>query len=247
MQTTRRTFLITLGFVPNRLFRESASRVAKTLSGKHQIRKLFIAKPYPINLEENRKLNICTAQKYGYEVFIRTEDLGAAGDFNKTLGQIGLTQDDLVFICDHDAHPIEPGWDDAMIRVMDADPLVDWVSLWNDASPIEFGERGGIPAEIGGIRTIQAITPMMSVTTLMRGSFLLHTGGLLQPAKYYGGVEIGMWGSLVSRGTKKVFLCDYTEDQRLKVHEDLSYRAWKTEHATGRYAGSFSEFLEIQK
>jgi hypothetical protein len=243
----QRIFLITLGYVPNKLFKHTAARLCETLSGKHEIERLFIAKPYPLNVEENLQLNICTARKYGYRVIERETDLGAAGDFNLTLQQISLLDDDLVFICDHDVYHIEPGWDDAMIRVMRADPQIDWVCLWNDASPIEFGERGGIPGELDGIRLMQAITPMMAVTSLIRGSFLNFTKGLIQPAKYYGGVEIGMWGKLKERGTKKVFLMDFKEDQRLKEHEDLEYRAWKNVHATGRYSGSFADYLEIPK
>jgi hypothetical protein len=242
-----RIFLITLGFAPNKLFKETAKHLCETISGKHEIERLFIAKPYPINLKDNLELNICTARKYGYKVLERDEDLGAAKDINLTLAQIGLLDDDLVFICDHDVYHIEPNWDDAMIRVMRADPQIDWVCLWNDASDTEFGERGGKPSEIDGIRVMQAITPMMAITSLIRGSFLNYTGGIIQPAKYYGGVEIGMWGRLVSRGTKKVFLMDFKEDQRLKQLEDLEYRAWKNVHATGRYKGSFAEYLEVRK
>jgi hypothetical protein len=243
-----RIFLITLGYVPNKLFKHTAARLCETLSGKHEIERLFIAKPYPVNVEENLQLNICTARKYGYRVIERETDLGAAGDFNLTLQQISLLDDDLVFICDHDVFHVEHNWDDAMIRVMRADPQIDWVCLWNNnISDLEFGERGGVPGEKDGVRFIEAIVPMMAVTSLIRGSFLNYTHGLIQPSKYYGGVEIGMWGKLKERGTKQVFLRDFTEDQRLKEHEDLEYRAWKTQHATGRYKGSFADYLEIRK
>ncbi len=239
-----RIFLITLGYVPNKLFKHTAARLWQTLSGKHVIERIFVAKPYPVDQRRNMRLNVTTAWLWEYQqIHVRHEDAGAAADFNKVLVDIGLRDEDLVFICDHDVFHVEQNWDDAMIRVMRADPQIDWVCLWNDASPIEFGERGGIPGEVDGIRIMQAITPMMAVTSLVRGSFLRYTGGLLQPAKYYGGVEIAMWNKLIERGTKKVFLPDFTEDQRLKEHEDLSYRAWKTEHATGRYAGSFKEWL----
>lgn len=239
-------FLITLGYVPNQLFQHSAKRLAESISGKHDIRKLFIAKPFPKNTALNFELNHRTCRKYGYEYIKRETDQGAAKDFNLTLHEIGLLPDDLVFICDHDVYHINEEWDDALIKVMHADQDIDWASLWNDASDTEFGERGGKPMEIDGVRCLQAITPMMCITSCIRGSLLLETNGLIQPCKFYGGVEIGMWPRIAKRGKKKVFLRDFKEDQRLKEFEDLDYRAWKNLHATGRFPGTFAEYLCAQ-
>lgn len=244
MQPTARILLITLGFCPTKLFRHTAIRLRESLSGKHEIEKVFIAKPYPIDTDNNLMGNVLAAVNNGYtRIFCREKDSGAAQDFNQALWDLKLQDDDIVIVYDHDIYPIENGWDDAAISVMQADPLVDWVCMWNCASDNEFGARGGIPVEIAGHRCMQAVGPMLAMTSVIRGSLLNHTKGLIQPCPMYGGVELYMWPKLVARGTKKVFLRDFHEDQRLKAYQDPEYQDWKTLHVTGRWPGSFKDYV----
>jgi hypothetical protein len=238
-------YLITLGFTPNKLFRHTAERLQASLSGKHEIQKVFIAKPYPVEPERNLALNITHAAQRGYNrIHIREKDSGAAQDFNLALKELNVRDQDIVIVYDHDIYPIQDGWDDAAISVMQADEKVDWVCMWNCASDNEFGARGGIPVTIAGHRCMQAIGPMMAMTSVIRGSFLNYCGGLIQPCPMYGGVELYMWPKLVERGTKKVFLMDFKEDQRLKQYQDDFYQKWKGYHVTGRFPGSFAQFVD---
>lgn len=244
-------YLITLGYVPNKLFKHTAKRLCDSLSGKWDIERYFVAKPYPKDTEENFELNLHTCRKYGYEYLHRDVDLGAAQDLNKTLDLLKLKPEDLVILYDHDIYPIDDNWDDAAISVLYGNSRVDWVSLWNPASDNEFGERGGKATTIAGYSVIRAITPMLCMCSVIRGSLLLHTGGLLQPCPYYGGVEIAMWRAFIERDSWKVFLPHYKEDQRLKEYEDQEYRDWKRAHTFGEngkfFKGTFAQYLEDKK
>lgn len=238
-------YLITLGYVPNKLFRHTAKRLTESLSGKREIRRIFVQKPYPLNTAENLELNRQTCQETGYEFWQRDVDSGAAGDFNLTLQALNIQPNDAVICYDHDSFPVHDGWDYAMVRVLEEEPKIDWVTLWHEVTAREFQERGGHkPRKVAGFWIREAKVNMMVMASMFRGSFLLHCGGLIQPFKYYGGIESAMALKLQQRGTRKAFLRDYWEDQRLKVHQDDEYMRWKNYHVRMLFPGSFAEFVQ---
>lgn len=242
-----RTFLITLGFCPNKVFKHTAARLKKSLSGKHDIEKIFILKPYPLEKEKNLELNHRCALDAGYRVIERYEDLGAAGDFNKVIGELDLQDDDIVINYDSDIYPVQDAWDDAMISVLRGEPSIDWVCLWNEATQAEFIAKSGGRAVINGFRVEYAADWMMVGVSGFRGSFMKRTGGLIQPPKYYGGVESAMWHAILERNTKQAFLVDYYEDQRIKhPNEDELYRDWKTVACQRAFPFSFEQWLRMR-
>lgn len=243
-----RVILITLGFVPNKVFKHTAARLKESLSGKHAIECYFIAKPYPIELEENLRLNRRSAIHAGYRVIERSVDSGAAGDFNQTLRELDIQDDDIVINYDSDTYATHDGWDDAMIRALRGDPRLDWICLWNEATTAEFSIKSAGKAAIDGINVEYAADWMMVGVSGFRGSFLKATGGLVQPPKYYGGVELAMWDYIVERGSRQAFLTDFGEDQRIKhANEDERYRNWKTVACQKAFHFSFETWLKINE
>jgi hypothetical protein len=249
MKTPPRIVLITLGFCPNVVFKHTAQRVKETLSNRHPIDLVFIAKPYPIDKELNLKLNKECAIAAGYRVIERSVDSGAAGDFNKCIFEdIGIDNDDIVINFDSDIYAVNHGWDDALIRVMQGDSQISWACLWNDASTAEFTAKSNGKAVIDGIRVEYAADWMMAGVSAFRGSFLTFTGGMVQPTKYYGGVEFAMWQKVVEHGSKQAFLADFHEDQRIKhTHEQEQYKQWKAVHTQTAFGFSFEEWLTINQ
>jgi hypothetical protein len=242
-----KTFLITLGFCPNAAFKPTAQRLKESLSGKHNIDLIFVAKPYPIDTEKNLELNIATALEAGYRVVEKAVDKGAAGDFNETVDSLNIDDNDIVIIYDHDIYPIHNEWDDAMIRVMQGAPNCGWLALWNEATNGEFLATPGIEHSVDGICFTEAKTWMMIGASAFRGSFLKATGGLVQPGKYYGGVEKAMYPHLEQCGMYLAFLNDFAEDQRIKLSTECEkYRAWKMVHSLKAFQFSFDEWLKIQ-
>lgn len=150
----------------------------------------------------------------------------------------GIDDDDLVLNYDLDSNPITEGWLEAMIEVMNADPTLGYVALLDNRC--EAGKPWTFETIAGHKIALLPHADMWNVT-LFRGKVIKD--GMKADTKYYGLVETAMRKHMEPMGLRMGYLYDFREDV-CPINHPHSYFLYKQEHAAGRYAGTFEEYLK---
>lgn len=239
-------FTITLGFVPARIWRQSAAAYAKTRNPDLRYRHYFVDQHYPLNKEKNRAelREICA--EYGIEVLDPGRNLGLHEGFNWALRTINPPKHAVIIAYDPDVNPTTPGWDMALVRAIrgDSERKTVWSSLMHEMAEKELAQRGHKPYRKadGYLRLIPVRTSIMNSISAFSNEWLTRTGGLHEPTNYYGHLEAAMWARL--EGKDWVFLPDYTENEDFRHQQDEEYKVYKWVHAhLDSWKGDFESWL----
>jgi hypothetical protein len=234
--------VVSLGFVPARIWRESLKRFQQTTVLK-DIKHHFLLQHYPLNKAQNSAELREIAKDNGLIWHDAGKNLGLHDGFNFVTEQFGLKPEDVVIAYDPDSNPVSTGWDEALVTVL-SEPRYVWASLMLPAARKSLaGQARAVPNAVKGVRVLEIAQPVINSISAFNGSWLLDCGGLTEPNKFYGGLECQMWPKLKDK--KWVFLPDYTENHDLLHTQDPEYRQYKWEHAHERtWAGDFESWLK---
>ncbi len=204
---------------------------------------------YPLRREECDRAILAYASNYPGSVVTLDagRNLGLHDGLNFILGTIPLADDDIVIGYDSDESPQRQGWVNAMRRVFAADPKTGWLSLTmyyiNEAL-----DQGSVPYElVGGERVRYPSSPLMNVVVGWRGATIKAMGGkLVEPHRYYGGIESQMQPMCKEAGYRVGFLPDWPTLNHRSLSDPM-YETYKHHHvgvAQPVFPGSFEEWLK---
>lgn len=231
-------YTLMLSFAPARIIEPSLENLF--LKSPYPTQLVITDNHYPLNRVANRKELVRLSIKYGALLFDSGADIGAAQSFNQVTDHLPLNDGDFILGYDPDSWAIEPGFDGAMVSVLQKYPDLAYVSLANDdvtfkANDIQWEDRGDVKIPLN--------RPEMNNITLFRWSWLKHIGGLRQICNYYGFLENHLWKSLQETGMHMGYLPTHKEDIRLTALHDPEYIQWKAEHVGFKFEGSFGDYL----
>lgn len=173
------------------------------------------------------------------------KNLGIHEGFNYLTKQMPLQDGDILICTAPDSVPLNKGWDDAMVKVHEADDRIAYVGTNSIAIDTTPNVRWVHGVTKDGIKIkIPANTPAMYHSTAFKWDFLKKCGGFHQPLNYYGLLEISMWNRMQHFGMHSAYLSEYSEDFRLEPYHPQIYRDYKIAQAhTKTFKGSFEEYL----
>lgn len=160
-----------------------------------------------------------------------------------------LSEDDIIVAFDPDEQPLKAGWLDAMIRVMEADRKVAWLSLMNPPCRAHLKSLGCKPEVIGGENVQFPGHALMNCVVSWRYEALRKVGKLTEPHAYYGGIEGAMQPKFMDAGYRVGWMTDY-DVQPLHHLADPEYGEYKQYHCGFKlpeFPGSFDEWLAARK
>lgn len=240
-----KVWTISLCYTDADIIRDSLKRLQETRTPeKVDMQIVMIDQHWPINYETHRKeLEIISAENNAI-LLDPGKNLGLHDGFNWALEQLPIPDNAMVIGYDPDSHPDTVGWDKAMCDVFVADSKVMWLSLWHQHSTRELIEegKGSRPMQTGGHWIRQLTRAAMNSVSGFRRGWLRQVGGLKEPSRWYGGLEVAMWGAVVNHG-KWVFLQDFKESPVFYDRMNPLYRTWKWRHAHEGYPHDFAFFI----
>lgn len=222
-----RVYVITLGFVPSRIWEKSLDQFYKLKNPDIKIEHLFVDQHYPLNEDINRRDLWEINCSYGITTLDPQKNLGLHEGFNYALKRIPLQREDIVVGYDPDSFPISEGFLGAMVHPFALDPFIGWVSLMNERAKPELIDRGYTLKKKGHLNLWYTHKPVVNSICAWRASFLLDVGGLHEPNPWYGHLETEMWDRLKSKKLEWAFTQDWWEDDRLRNLQDEEYKNWK--------------------
>ncbi len=237
---------ITLGFVPARIWEQSAKVYAETRNPELPYTHYFVDQHYPLEKKKNRKALREICERYGIKVLDPGKNLGLHEGFNWALREINPPDDAIIIAYDPDVYPTSSGWDMALVRAIRGDPKgkIVWASLLHGAANQEIQKCGFEPRKIDGYIDVWITKlPIMNSICAWSYSWLKSVGFLNEPRPFYGHLEAEMYGRL--RGKEWAFLPSWTEDERLRKTQDEKYMVYKWTHAhTQSFDGDFESWLK---
>lgn len=236
---------ITLCFTKPAIVRKALENYYRTatLPTKHYL--LHQHYPLPSKSEVFEELKVI-AKDFNCVLSDAGKNLGLHHGFNAVLKQINPKPEDIIIGYDHDSCPVSPGWDEALVKVLNSDPNHVWGSLRTVHTLDEIPE---IKLEkFDGIYYFKLPKPAMNSVCAIKASFLEKTGGLHEYSNFYGHLETNMWNLMKEHGGDWFFLLDYFEKSDLLHEHDESYKLYKWAHAqTQTWDGDFESYLEAAK
>ena len=174
-------------------------------------------------------------------VFDKGYNLGGHGGTSYGLSCLNFADNDLILNYDLDSWPLDNGWLDAMVDVMEATPNMGWIGLMHEGCK---QHTDWYYKEIAGHKVAFVDHPDMWSVTLFRGKMLL--GGMLADSTYYGFVETAMDRKAKELGMINGWLKDFRETWHPIPHPQ-SYNDYKRLHAGKRFLGTYEEYLKCEK
>ena len=201
---------------------------------------------WPLNRQSNLDgLEVLRRRWPNLKVITNPKNLGIHEGLNYACSQLPLVAGDILVISAPDSVPLQKGWDEALVKVLEGHARIAYVG----ANSYAIDETPGVEwiyRKVNGVGIkIASNRPAMFHTTAWKWDFIKKVGGFTQPCAYYGHIESAMYSRLAEHNMMMAYLCDYNEDFRLQpFHGDL-YFAWKQAQAhSGSFKGSFGEWLE---
>jgi hypothetical protein len=240
---------VTLGFVPERIWRESMATYAATRNPDLHYQHWFVDQHYPVDKEANRAGNRDVCEEHGVRVIDPGRNLGLHDGFNWALAQIQPKAEDIIIAYDPDMSPATPGWDMALVRALRGDPeqRAVWASLvHSQVTPADLEAQGLVASkrQADGYIDLWALQrPIMNSTCAWKASWLSKVGGLSEPRAFYGHLESAMWNKMSGRD-QWVFLPGWADTDALRLKHDLEYTEYKWVHSHHQtWDGDFASWL----
>lgn len=212
-------------------------------------RPTVISGHYPVDYQMNIQACWMIADALGARWFDPLEDIGSAQSQNWAMQRLEreevLKEEDLTFNMDADSQCLIPGWDEAMVDILKADPKIAFVSL-NAPIIAERIAKKTLPIEymeIAGHKCFKTLRPEQFNMTFIRYSILKQINGLPQEHPWYGQVETPFYNKIRELGYYNVYLSDFMENESPKMMHDPLFANWKYMHVTGMFKNKFKEFL----
>ncbi len=246
--------ILTMAYCNARVFAAGATALHSTvdMSGKHHT---ILDNHYPLGrteLLDELKAYVWADSLHGHrEVISAGHNLGLHEGLNFMIMKLGMTlqPEDIIVAFDPDEKPLKQGWLDAMIRVMEADPRVAWLSLMNPPCRAHLKSLGCTSETIGGERVEFPGHALMNTVVAWRYEAIQKVGRFHEPHAYYGGIELAMQPKFMDAGYRIGWMTDY-DVAPLHDLADPQYTAYKRAHVgfdLPEFPGSFDEWLAARK
>lgn len=219
-------YTITVGYVPARIWEKSIQRYQETRHGGLNYEHIFIDQHYPLNQVENSEALRAINIKSGVQTIDLGRNLGLHGGFNAALMGVPLQPEDVVIGYDPDSYPENSGWDMALVTAL-LDPKIAWASLMAPWLDEPMKHRNLKKRFVNQVEVWIQPEPIMNSICAWKGDYLLKVGGLYEKSKWYGGLEVCMWDSLVKNNYEWAFLPGWRENHSLHWEQDELYKVWK--------------------
>lgn len=235
-----RIYTITMGFVPNRIWKQSVESYYRHAQRKTE--HIFVDQHYPLNENENRRALWQTCCDHGISVIDPGRNLGGVNGFNYAIDRINPNPEDVIIGYDPDSFAISPGWDGALVDAIALDPKINWTSLMSDRAKPELQSRGYDKRFVSHIEVWKTRQPVVNSVCAFRAGWLKSIGGLGQNSAWYGGLETKMFESL--RGGEWCFVPGWFESDEIRNQQDREYLWWKWMHAhLHEWPGDFKSYV----
>lgn len=205
---------------------------------------IMLDNAWPINKVHVLPNLLSTSRLVDSTVIVAEKNLGGHGGVTYALEElkkrVTVSPSDYVLIYDPDSNPVTDKWLESMIKVLNTDLTVGYVSLlgnWMTDRPWTF-------EEIGGQKVAFLSYPEMWNVTLFRASLLdkgMQSDAAKWGAEFYGHVEPPMFRYARENGMRNGYMFDCREDKCLIPHP-RAYSNWKQEHAYGKFRGNFDQY-----
>jgi hypothetical protein len=236
--------LVSLAFVPARIAVECLKQVYATI-GDIEFTHHVLHQHYPLSKDLNDRLLETMFQYYGCKTYDHGRNIGLSAGYNYLIEQCKLKEGDIVIGLDLDCFPTTPKWGEALVKVMQADPTIGWLSLMNQHAARELPERGFTTHTIGGHVCYEGHAPCVQSVIGWSAKSLLGLGGLQEQSQWYGGGEVTNWPRLKALGLKWMYLPEFKEEYNTLMESDGSYRHYKWNLAHLRTTAlSFEDWLK---
>jgi hypothetical protein len=121
--------VITLGFVPSRIWRSSCEAFYRLKNPEINVSHHFLDQRYPINEEQNSLENSLINAEHNIITHCFGKNVGARDGFNRILSHIKPSDDDIIVGYDPDSYPITQGFLGALCVPIMADRSIVWTTL----------------------------------------------------------------------------------------------------------------------
>ena len=229
------TKLWTITLLYNRpaIVQEAIGQYYKTRGlGGEGFQHVFVQHHYPFDKKRTREETKKVCEGVGGLYLDPGKNLGLHDGFNWAMAQLPIEDHHYVIMYDGDNFPVNPGWDDALVRTLFYDEKLTWTTLWNPEIKNTHGrlrwERRTI---VDHIRVWTPSAPYVKTVSAWKAGRLKEIGGFSEPTGYWGHLESAMHNKIRPRGWLDAFLPDYYESSAPSHRIDPEYHAWKVAHA----------------
>src|SRR6266853_5194619 len=118
-------YMVSLAFAPARIMIESMRQVYETI-GNIKYEHLLLNNHYPIDKKRNDKLLMTLLASYDCTLYDLESNVVLSAGYNFLIEKCNLQDEDIVLGIDPDVWPLTPGWGEALVKVLLADPTVGW-------------------------------------------------------------------------------------------------------------------------
>ncbi len=229
-------WMLTCGFNRVDIAQEALARIycTKHLGGEG-FKHVFLNQHYPFDKKRNaEQLRALCEGQYGGRWMDAGRNLGLHEGLNYMLETLGaeIGERDYIIMADLDNYPREEGWDEALIRVLHADPTIGQTTLWNptlDTHP--HGISWHSERVVNGIRVKIPNNAFVRTITAWRAREIRKLGGWIEPVAFWGHLESAMTEKYRRLGLGDAYLPDFFESSAPCSRINPEYHEWKVAHA----------------
>lgn len=180
--------------------------------------------------------------KYDLRIIGERTNRGLAGGYNELINTVSI---DSAILYDCDSYPVTIGWDKALMDIIQI-KNVAYLSLMFEIAKREMTERGYTSWQHNEYTIWKPHSPCVQSVSCADLNYLRQIGGMKEPKKYYGGLEMQMfsyWNDEHQIG----YVDNYFEKQINKIDKvNPLYTEYKWQYAHRGYDGSFNDFLNLK-
>lgn len=242
--------IVTTVYCNPTVYRAGMASLERTVPDYDKIMHIQLDNRYPLGKQELREAMREHTDKHPFSSRLDFgENLGLHGGLNKILevADSVLHNDDVVIAIDADDDPQQVGWVSAMMLLFAERPDVGWISLMCEPGRDVLNQRGVAidHANTGDVRYRIPGFPLINTVCAWRVQALRALGPIVEPHKYYGGIEVAMMPKFEEAGWRVAWLEDFTVASHRHLGDPIyeRYKQRHVGHVKPVFPGSFDEYI----
>lgn len=234
------SYLLTISYHNQQIAETTYRQLVKTMS-QEPCQVLLLDNNCPLMSDKNYLPNLC--KELGFIYHNAGKNLGLHDGYNYLISNLPEDADRYILF-DGDSYPITENWHIPLLKLHD-DSRIVWTSLYNKHSYKEMSERSFRSEVLFGYNCQIVLAPVINSISCFKKSWTDSVGGLTEPMRFYGGLEMSMWHKK-SVDKLWVFLNDYKEESNPTPNDPI-YTEYKVAHAVKGLDISLEEFIMKKK
>lgn len=212
-------------------------------------RHIVVQGHYPINEKKNtHDIKLVTECFPSLELWDPGENLGSAQSQNWCLKKLDIGPDDFFINLDPDSACLQTGWDEILLKGLEARPNCVAMSAMAPMVKRYLGRDSFTDFfDVGDLRYAIPTRPTPFNLSIWRYSFIKEIGGIPQGGLWWGETEGAFWGHCKQRDKYHAFAMNLMEDESGKWMQDKQQAEWKDLHMRTspdkQFLGNFEEHL----